>query len=83
MTFGEALEALQSGKLVSRTGWNAHHYLGVQFPDANSANTRPYIYMVIGADAANLQGARVPWSPSQTDLFAEDWKAVELTPSSN
>lgn len=71
--FGEALAALQDGKLVARKGWNAHHSLGLQMPDEHSANTLPYIYMIIGTNAADLQGKRVPWVASQTDLLATDW----------
>lgn len=72
-SFGNALAALKAGHKVARMGWNAHHVLGLQTPDENSANTLPYIYMIVGADAADRQGKRVPWVASQTDLLAEDW----------
>lgn len=75
-SFGGALSQLKEGKFVARKGWNAHHKLGLQTPDANSANTLPYIYMIVGQDAADLQGARVPWVASQTDLLSEDWETV-------
>lgn len=78
MSFGGALEALRGGQSVARQGWNAHHTLGVQVPDANSMNTLPYIYMVVGSDALDMKGARVPWVASQTDLLAMDWFVVEL-----
>jgi hypothetical protein len=74
--FGGALAALRDGKRVARSGWNAHHNLGLQRPDDNSLNTRPYIFMVIGDDAADLPGARIPWVASQTDLLADDWNVV-------
>ena len=76
-TFGGALAAMQSGLKVARKGWNAHHTLGLQVPDENSANTLPYIFMVVGADAADMAGKRVPWAASQTDLLAEDWFVTE------
>jgi len=75
--FGGALSALKNGRKVARTGWNAHHSLGFQTPDQNSANTLPYIYMVVGTDAADLQGKRVPWVASQTDLLADDWAVID------
>lgn len=75
-TFGQALEWLKEGKNLARINWNAHHYLGIQIPDAASANTLPYIYMVVGNDAHDLQGHRVPWVASQTDILASDWTIV-------
>jgi hypothetical protein len=75
--FGGALSALRDGKKVARKGWNAHHSLGLQTPDEQSANTLPYIYMVVGQDAGDLQGKRVPWVASQTDMLADDWSVIE------
>lgn len=77
MPFERALVCLKRGVRVSRAGWNAHHELGLQFPDAGSANSLPYIYMVVGTDAADLKGARVPWVASHTDLMAGDWFIAE------
>lgn len=74
--FGWALAVLKEGKKVARAGWNAHHSLGLQTPDEHSANSLPYIYMVVGHDATDLQGKRVPWVASQTDILAEDWVEV-------
>jgi hypothetical protein len=72
MTFGDAIEALKNDWHVTRVGWNgANQYLGLQRPDANSANTLPYIYIV------TITGDRVPWLASQTDMLATDW---ELAP---
>lgn len=76
--FGQAIGRLKAtpGLRIARKGWNAHHVLGLQVPDADSANSLPYIFMVVGADAADLQGKRVPWVASHTDLLAEDWFEV-------
>lgn len=71
MNFGQALEALKIGQCVTRTGWNGKGmWLAAQYPDAHSANTRPYIYIV------PVGGGRVPWVASHGDLFAEDWVAI-------
>ena len=70
---GEAIKLLKNGSTVARKGWNAHHTLGLQTPDENSANNLPYIFMVVGADAQDMQNKRLPWVASQTDLLAEDW----------
>jgi hypothetical protein len=77
MNFGDALALLKQGKRVEREGWNANHTLGLQEVDEGSVNTLPYIYLVVGDDAKDLQGKRVPWVASQRDLLAEDWKEAE------
>jgi hypothetical protein len=77
ITFSDALTLLKNNRRVARAGWNAHHFLGLQMPDAGSMNTLPYIFMVVGQDAADLQGKRVPWVASQTDILAMDWCEVE------
>lgn len=76
MNLGFAIEQLLEGNKVSREGWNAHHHLELQVPDENSKMTRPYIYMVIGGDAKDLKGDKIPWVASQTDLLATDWEVV-------
>jgi hypothetical protein len=69
---GWAIEQMQSGRRVTRTGWNGRgQWLALQTPDANSKMTLPYIYM------RTVQDALVPWIASQTDLLATDW---ELAP---
>lgn len=70
-TIGEAIEFLKQGKTVSRVGWNGKgQYIGLQNPDENSANTLPYLYII------TVDGKRVPWLASQTDLLANDWYVV-------
>ena len=69
--FGWALLSLKEDEKVARIGWNGKGmWLGLQVPDAGSMNTLPYIYMI------TVQGDRVPWLASQTDLLAEDWFVV-------
>lgn len=72
MDFSEALQHLKQGGRVTRDGWNGKGmYLKIQTPDANSANTLPYIWI------RTADGNRVPWIASQTDLLANDWLRVE------
>lgn len=72
MTFGLALTALRRGKAVTRAGWNGKgQFLELQVPDAHSKMTLPYIYIT------TVQGDRVPWLASQTDLLADDWQVVD------
>lgn len=71
MDFGEALNRLREGDCVMREGWNGKgQFVGLQEPDANSANTLPYMWLW------TAQGGRVPWVPSQTDALATDWEVA-------
>ncbi|MGH3954582.1 MAG: DUF2829 domain-containing protein [Mycobacterium sp.] len=68
MDFGKALDRLKAGECVTRRGWNgAGQRLKLQRSDAQSKMTLPYIYIT------TVQGDRVPWLASQTDLLADDW----------
>jgi hypothetical protein len=68
MNFSLALALLKEGRAVARSGWNGKGmWIKVQFPDANSKMTLPYIYM------KTVDNNRVPWLASQTDILANDW----------
>jgi hypothetical protein len=70
--FGRALEVLKAGDAVTREGWNGKgQHLMLQVPDSNSKMSLPYIYIT------TVQGDRVPWLASQTDLLATDWTMVD------
>jgi hypothetical protein len=69
---GWAIKQMHNGSKVARSGWNGKgQYLQLQVPDANSKMTLPYIYIT------TVQGDRVPWLASQTDILATDWSVVE------
>ena len=71
--FSWALAELKAGRHVTRKGWHGKgQYLGQQNPDAKSANTAPYIW--IWAD-----NKRTPWTASQADLQAKDWRVAKPT----
>ena len=68
MNMGQALEALKNGDCVSRENWNGpNQFLTLQIPDENSKMSLPYIYIT------TVQGDKVPWFASQTDILADDW----------
>jgi Protein of unknown function (DUF2829) len=70
--FGWALGLLKSGESVTREGWNGRgQKLTLQVPDEHSKMTLPYIFIT------TVQGDRVPWLASQTDLLATDWRWVD------
>lgn len=71
--FDIALRLLKQGYRVYRTKWNGKGmWIALQRPDANSANTLPYLFL------HTADGNRVPWVASQTDLLAEDWESLPL-----
>lgn len=68
MNFGQALELIKQDKKVYRSGWNGvGMWLELEVPNLFNIMTIPYIYIEYPS------GSRCPWTPSQTDLFAEDW----------
>ena len=69
--FSWALRQVKSGKAIQRDGWNGKGLkVMAQIPDANSKMTLPYLYIEYP------DGKRCPWLASQTDIMAEDWRAV-------
>lgn len=69
--FGTAIEALKSGKVVTRGIWKSESIgLTLQFGTLG----KPYIYIVKLSDGVESNvGNRVPWMPSQSDMLSEDW----------
>jgi len=56
-------------------------WIELQTPDENSKMSLPYLYLNYPAMTGQenplyTTGAKVPWSPSQTDMLAEDWNTV-------
>lgn len=68
-SFGWAIKELKNGESVTRAGWNGKgQKLTLQVPDENSKMSLPYIYIT------TVQGDKVPWLASQTDMLAIDWE---------
>jgi hypothetical protein len=86
MNFGQAVEALKSGKKVERQGWNGKGMFlflvpGSTFkvnraplmgiyPEGTEINYQAHI------DMKTAQDTVVPWLASQSDVLAEDWQVV-------
>jgi hypothetical protein len=84
MNFSEALERIKNGDKAYREGWNGKDmfvYLveGSQFvvnraplnkiyPEGTEINYRPHI------DLKAADGTCGVWSPSNSDVLAEDWR---------
>ena len=75
MTFGLALEAMQQGKRVSRTGWNGVG-LWLEYIPAGGVDLAFILMSYPVNSKAYPEGARVPWLASQTDMLATDWQVV-------
>ncbi len=68
---GWAIKQMRNGESVTRVGWNGPgQSLQLQTPDSHSKMTIPYIYI------NTVQGDKVPWHASQTDILAMDWGVV-------
>ncbi len=83
MTFGEAIAALKSGRMVRRLGWNGkgmHLYLedGFSMPvrgGVHAGAVRVYEPVICMYTA---QGKHQPgWLASQPDMLAEDWESLD------
>lgn len=71
MDFSKALDALKRGERLQRVGWNGQGmWVRQALPYYGSSASVPYLFLRTATDE------RVPWTPSQTDLFAEDWQIV-------
>jgi hypothetical protein len=78
MRFGEAINAMEQGRRVTRTGWNGKamwlglciHWSGNVQTDSESYRLLPFIYL------RTAQADIVPWLASQTDMLANDWQVL-------
>ena len=78
MDFSEALNALKAGDKVTSKDWNnkSGMYLQLQSPDENSKNTEPYIMFFVPCKGEKDGNKKMPYWPSNRDLFSEDWIRV-------
>jgi len=92
LSFGLALEAIKKGKKVARYGWNANGEwitLIMSIHDPVSPGQKFPIYRLSlieespGATAIPWLGIKtnnnkfVPWTPSQSDMLADDWFCLD------
>lgn len=68
--FGDALHYMRNGRKTTRAAFG-DQWLELQVPDSNSKMGIPYIFLT------QSDGKRVPWTPTQIDMLAWDWKEVE------
>jgi len=86
MRFGDALNALELGGRVARTGWNGTGMFLFLVKGSRFQVNRPPLLGIYAEgttidyrshiDMKTAQGDVVPWVASQTDLLADDWTVV-------
>lgn len=69
--FSEALRLLKLHKYVRRVSWG-QSYVECQIADIFSQATEPYLSKTT-INMSTLEQTKIPWVPSQEDLFANDW----------
>ncbi len=84
--FGDALRALRAGERVVRDGWDGTEnmrLLLVQRCEIASTDDHGYVTKAGPPDGVppfiamhTAANTIVPWTPSQTDLLAHDWRAL-------
>lgn len=92
MYFSEALELLRQGGQVTRQSWGnlqrgqdptvLRTFIEMQRPDEHSKMNYPYLYIVtvtLNTDGNSVLEDRVPWTPSQMDILADDWITLKFT----
>lgn len=80
MSFGEAIEALKSGKRVAREGWNGKGMFlklirGSCLDRCFDSDSAPCVDSICMKTAQDT--VVVGWLASQTDMLSEDWQIVE------
>ena len=69
MNFGDAFEAVKTGKAMRLPRWSVDVMIKAQYPDENSKMTAPYLYV-------ESRFGKVPWKETMIELFSEDWEVV-------
>lgn len=93
MTFGQAIEAMKTGKRVMRKGWNGKGMFIYYVPGSEvaTANFHPdivrYYFQSAGKNTVKINShidmksadgsVAVGWLASQTDMQADDWVILE------
>ena len=73
MNYWDALEAVNDADAkIERAGWNGKgQWVSIKRPSEGSDMTVPYLYI------HTVSGDLVPWVPSQSDQFGNDWRVIE------
>ena len=75
MNFGEAIQAMKDGKRVCRKGWK-NKWLAINNLEYDCPS---FIYLGIDDAADKVH----PWTPTQSEMMAEDWEIKTEPPKRN
>lgn len=78
-SFSKALELLKQGDKIARKGWNGKGMWLMLIPKSHWETTRG-LEMLDGLPWVGMKTVDdkfVPWLPSQTDLFTDDWMIAQ------
>ena len=86
MNFSQALDAIKTGARLTRRDWNGHGLFVFLVPGSTFAVNREPLLSIFGEgrmvnyrghlDLKAVDGSIGVWSPSSTDLLADDWDVV-------
>ena len=84
MNFGEALEAIKTGKKAQREGWNGK---GQYIELATNVSYKRPDGTVVNADHETMgnraiafvgtSGVQLGWLASQADMLSDDWRVLD------
>ncbi|MEK4269895.1 DUF2829 domain-containing protein [Bacillus sp. FSL W8-0940] len=85
MKFGEALELLNDGHKITRSGWNGKRMFLYLIKGSELAKGLKYGYGEYRGEPVfdnfivmkTANNKIVPWLASQTDMLAEDWEIIK------
>lgn len=84
MDFGAALQALNSGERVQRTGWNGkgmYLYKVREWQEQFDIDEpEQYLFKAPFIAMKTADNMIVPWLASQTDILATDWQLHIIVP---
>ena len=67
--YGHAFDAAFNGFAIRLPNWSDDVIVKAQFPDEHSKMTHPYLYV-------ESRFGRVPWMPTQVEMFATTWQII-------
>jgi hypothetical protein len=89
LSFGQAIEALEDGQRVARSGWNGKGMwlrlvktgsydvaCGYVYPNGTHEEAQGVISLLPWIGMKTADSKFVPWLASQSDVLAKDWCVV-------
>lgn len=84
MTFGEALEAIKTGKKAQREGWNGKNQyielatnVSYKRPDGTVVNADHETMGNRAIAFVGTSGVQLGWLASQADMLSDDWRVLD------